>query len=105
LAALIVTGIAGVYLFAAMIYALALVASFHNTTGRVIKNALLLPGADPVRTLGLVIIPVTGLALLVIYHPFAFLAVTIGFSLMAYLSALLLRSVFRRVAETSALQG
>ena len=85
-----------VYLFAAFLYAMAQIAYFRNTVRQTLKNALLLPAAEPVRTLGLLVIPVTAVALTILFPPVGFLVLTIGFSVGAYATAFLFRSVFAR---------
>ena len=50
------------YLFAAFLYGMAQVACFRNTVRQTLKNALLLPAAEPVRTLGILLFPVTAVA-------------------------------------------
>jgi uncharacterized membrane protein YesL len=88
--------IGAVYLFAAFLYAMAQVAYFRNTVRQTLRNALLLPAAEPVRTLGLLLIPVTAVALTILFPPVGFLVLTIGFSVGAYATAFLFRSVFAR---------
>lgn len=92
----VVAVIGAVYLFAAFLYAMAQVAYFRNTVGQTLKNALLLPAAEPVRTLGVLIIPVTAVALMILFPPAAILVGTIGFSVGAYATAFLFRNVFTR---------
>jgi uncharacterized membrane protein YesL len=88
--------VGAVYLFAAFLYAMAQVAYFRNTVRQTLKNALLLPAAEPVRTLGVLVIPVTAVALTILFPPVAVLVATIGFSVGAYATAFLFRSVFTR---------
>ena len=88
--------IGAVYLLAAFLYGMAQVAYFRNTVRQTIKNALLLPVVEPVRTLGIVLIPVTGIVLTILFPPFVILLLTIGVSIGAYASAFLFRSVFAR---------
>ena len=85
-----------VYLFAAFLYGMAQVARFHTTVRQTLKNALLLPPAEPVRTLGILAFPVTAVALTILFPPFAFLLLTVGFSVGAYATAFIFRSVFAR---------
>jgi uncharacterized membrane protein YesL len=101
-AAGIVAMVASVYVLAALIYALGLVAAYRNTARETLKNAFLLAVAEPLRTLGLILIPVVGVAVMIVVHAFVFLVLTIGFSFGAYLSALLLRGVFARHAQAPA---
>lgn len=84
------------YLFVAFLYGMAQVAYFRNGIRQTLKNALLLPAAEPVRTLGILIIPVTVVALTILFPPFVFVVLTIGFSVGAYATAFLFRSVFAR---------
>jgi uncharacterized membrane protein YesL len=84
------------YLVAALLYGLALVARYADPLGRTVRNALLLPLAEPLRTLALLLRPVATVSLLYVYPPAAVLVLTIGFSVGAYVDALVLHSVFRR---------
>jgi uncharacterized membrane protein YesL len=84
------------YLAAALLYGLALLARFAEPIGRTVRNALLLPLAEPLRTLALLLRPVATVSLLYVYPQAIVLMVTIGFSVGAYVDALVLHSVFRR---------
>ena len=95
-AAAVIAVLGAVYLFAAFLYGMALVARFHNSVRQTLKNALLLPAAEPVRTLGILLFPLTAICLTILFPPFAFLLLTIGFTVGAYASAFLFRSVFAR---------
>jgi uncharacterized membrane protein YesL len=88
--------VGAVYLLAAFLYGMAQVAYFRNTVRQTIKNSLLLPVVEPVRTLGIVLIPVTGIVLTILFPPFVILLLTIGVAIGAYASAFLFRSVFTR---------
>jgi uncharacterized membrane protein YesL len=99
-AATIIAVLAAAYLLAALLYGLALVASYRNSLRQTLKNALLLPGAEPLWTLGILLVPVTCVALLVAMPGFVYLIATIGFSVGAYASAFLFRRVFRGYAGT-----
>lgn len=92
----IVAFLGALYLFAAFLYGMALVAQFQEPVRRSVKNSLLLPAAEPWRTLVLVIIPATVLSLTVIYPAFSVILLTIGFSVGAYASAFIFRSAFSR---------
>ncbi|MBD3940551.1 DUF624 domain-containing protein [Microbacterium sp. NEAU-LLC] len=99
----ILGGVAGIvavlgaaYLFAAFLYGMAQVAYFQGKVRQTVKNALLLPAAEPVRTLGVLLIPVTLIALTILFPPFGFIVLTVGFSVGAYATAFLFRSVFGR---------
>jgi uncharacterized membrane protein YesL len=84
------------YLAAALLYGLALVARYADPLGRTVRNALLLPLGEPLRTLALLLRPVATVSLLYVYPPTAVLVLTIGFSVGAYVDALVLHGVFRR---------
>ena len=84
------------YLAAALLYGLALVARYADPLGRTVRNALLLPLGEPLRTLALLLRPVVTVSLLYVYPPTAVLVLTIGFSVGAYVDALVLHGVFRR---------
>lgn len=88
--------LAAAFLFAVFLYAMALVAWFDTPVRRTLKNALLLPGAEPVRTTALVLIPATVVALTIAFPAFGLIVLTIGFSVGAYGAAFLFRSVFAR---------
>ena len=98
-AASLLAFIGAAYLLAAFLYGMAQVAYFRNSVRQTIKNALLLPVVEPVRTLGIVLIPVTGVILTILFPPFVILLLTIGVSIGAYASAFLFRSVFARRQE------
>lgn len=93
----VIAGIASAYLFATFLHAMALVAVFRTRFRRTLKNALLLPAAQPVRTAGLVLIPATLVALTVVFPPFGLIVATIGFSVGAYGSAFLFRGIYERL--------
>ena len=96
LAATLLAVLAAAYLAAALLYALAQVALFHNTVGRTLRNAVLLPMAEPLTTVAVLLIPLTCLSLLVVVHGFVVIVLTIGFSVGSYLSAFLFRRAFAR---------
>jgi uncharacterized membrane protein YesL len=92
----VVAVLGAVYLFAAFLYGMAQVAYFRTAVRQTVKNALLLPAAEPVRTLGVLLIPVTLVALTILFPQFGFIVLTVGFSVGAYATAFLFRSVFTR---------
>lgn len=98
LMATLVAALAAIYLLGALLHALALVAAFEAGAVRTLRNALLMPGAEPLRTLGLVLIPLTALLLILVIPTFLVVMGTIGCFLGAFLAALLLRPVYRRLS-------
>jgi uncharacterized membrane protein YesL len=94
----VVAFLAAVFLFAAFLHAMALVAVYRNTFRQTLRNALLLPAAQPVRTTGIVLIPVVLGCLMVLFPPFWIIVATIGCSVGAYASAFLFRSVYSRIS-------
>ncbi|WP_394550815.1 DUF624 domain-containing protein [Agromyces sp. MMS24-JH15] len=92
----VVAFVAAAALFAAFLHAMALVAVYRNTFRQTLRNALLLPGAEPVRTIGLVLVPITLGCLMVVFPPFGILVATIGCSVGAYGMAFLFRSIHSR---------
>lgn len=88
--------LAAAYLLTAFLYGMALVAQFAAGARRTVRNALLLPAAEPVRTLGIVLVPVTLGAVAIVFPAFVVVLVTVAFSVGAYASAFLFRSVFAR---------
>jgi uncharacterized membrane protein YesL len=85
-----------VHLVAALACALALVARYDAGLVRSCRNALLLPLAEPLRTAWLVLRPLTTIAVLYVAPTTIVIVATIGFSVGAYLHALVLHSIFRR---------
>ena len=57
---------------------------------------MLLAAAEPVRTFGLLMIPVALVCISVLFPPFLVIMGTIGFSVGAYAAAFLFRSAFAR---------
>jgi len=96
IAAVIACGIAAVWVFAAFLYAMALVAVYDTSVRRTLKNALLLPAAEFMHTFGIVLIPVALTCITILFPMFAIIVGTIGLSFGAYLSAFLFRRVFER---------
>lgn len=96
LAAAILAFLGAGYLLAALVFGLALVAAFRNTMGRTLANALLLPMAEPLAAIAVLLVPVTAAALLVVVPDFLVIVVTIGFSVGSYLTAFVFHRVFRR---------
>lgn len=94
--AVIISAAGAVYVFAAFLHAMALVAKFRNGFRQTLKNALLLPAAEPVRTFGILIIPITVVAITVIFPLFWVIVLTVAFSVGAYGTAFLFRSVYAR---------
>lgn len=91
------TGLAALYLLAAWIHVQGLVAAFRAPLGRTLRNALLLPGAEPLRTAGLVAVPAVLLAAALVVPGGPWFVLTLGVSLGGYVSVLLLSAVHRRV--------
>lgn len=100
---MLVAALAASYLFGALLHAFLLVAAFGAGVRVTLRNALLMPGAEPLRTAGLVLLPVTAVLMAMVIPSVLILVGTIGCSVGAYFSALLLRPVYRRLsAEYSA---
>lgn len=89
---LIVTAI---YLFIVLVYCLALIGRYENSFRQTIKNAFLLPIADPIRSLALALIPIAAFCFVVLFPLFKFLLLIFGFSFVIYCSSFLLLSIFR----------
>ena len=94
--AMVISILAAVHVFAAFLYAMALTAVYDNPVRATLKNALLLPTAEPVRTIGLLLIPATLVCVTIIFPMFGVILATVGFSVGAYASAFLFRNVFAR---------
>lgn len=85
------------YLLGALLHGLALVAAVDEPVRATLRNALLLPGGEPLRTAGLVLIPAGMIALALVVPGAGWLLLTIGASAGGYLAALLLRASYRRL--------
>jgi uncharacterized membrane protein YesL len=83
------------YFFLVLVYSLALFGRFENTFKQTIKNAFLLPLAEMVRSLGLLLIPITLFCLVVLFPLFKLLFALFGFAFAMYCSSFLLLAVFR----------
>jgi len=90
-----------IYCGAAFLFGCTLVARFENTARGTITNAYLFPAAQPLHALGALLVPALMAALVMIFHPVAFLFVTVGAALCGYVIARLLGAAFRRHAEPS----
>lgn len=94
----LVAALAAIYLIGALLHAFALVAAFDAGVLQTLRNALLMPGAEPVRTAGLVLLPVSAALMMLVIPSFLVIVGTIGCSVGAYFAALLLRPVYRRLS-------
>ncbi|WP_260980483.1 DUF624 domain-containing protein [Microbacterium paludicola] len=94
--AMVVSILAAVHVFAAFLYAMALTAVYDNPVRATLKNALLLPTAEPIRTMGLLLVPATLVCVTILFPMFGVILATVGFSVGAYGTAFLFRSVFAR---------
>lgn len=94
--AMVLSIVAAAYLLVAFLFAMALTGRYTNTFRRTLRNALLIPAAEPVRAMGVVLVPVTLVAVALIFPAFWIVVGTIGFSFGAYLTAFLFRGIFAR---------
>ncbi|MGM7668922.1 YesL family protein [Microbacterium sp. A93] len=94
--AMVVSIIAALYLFAAFLYAMALTALYETPFRQTARNALLLPMAQPLRTMGILLVPAALVCITVVIPMFGVILVTVGFSVGAYMTAFLFRSAFAR---------
>ena len=101
IAAVVVALIGALYFFAAFLYGTALAGRYESGLRQTLKNAMLLPVAESWRTFVLVIIPVTAVSLSAVFPAFLIVIATIGFSVGAYASGFLLRSIFARHSQAS----
>ncbi|MGK9219146.1 MULTISPECIES: DUF624 domain-containing protein [Microbacterium] len=85
-----------VWLFAAFLYGCALVARYAQPLRQTLRSALLLPAAEPARTLLLLALPAGCASLAFVLPPFWIILLTIGFSVGAYAAAFAFRSAFAR---------
>lgn len=95
-AAGVISIVASIFLFAAFLHGEALVAVFQDNVRRTVKNAVLLTAAEPLRTLGVLLIPTTLICVSVLFPAFLLIVGTVGPSVGAFVSAYLFRSVHRR---------
>lgn len=95
-AAGVVALLLAVNLAAALLYGFALVARYDAPLGLTLRNAGMLPLAEPLRTGFLLLRPVATVAVLYVAPQAIVIVATIGFSVGAYVDALVLHSVFRR---------
>jgi Predicted integral membrane protein len=86
----IVASIGIVYLLISFILSCAQLARFENTTKQVIKNALLLTMAHPLRSLGLLAILITVTFLSLSVPGFSFMLLLLGCSFTAYCMSFLI---------------
>lgn len=94
--AMVVSILAALYFLAVFLVAMALLAHYRNTVRQTFRNAMLLPLAEPTRTLGVAGIAVVQGVFTVLFPPFAILVTTIGASFGAYVAAFLFRAMFAR---------
>lgn len=99
---MLVAALAALYLFAALLHGFALVAAFDAGIRATVRNALLMPGAEPLRTAGLVLLPVAAVLMSLVIPSTLVLVGTVWCSVGAYLSALLLRPIYRRLSSECA---
>lgn len=95
-AASILAGLATAYLVVAFMIAMALVATYENTFRQTLRNAMMLPIAEPLRCAAVLLIPLTMVGMMLIMNSFAIIVGTIGFSVGAYATAYIFRSIFAR---------
>jgi uncharacterized membrane protein YesL len=80
----IIAAVAFVYCVAAMVFALAQVSRFENTVLQTVKNSLMFPMAHPLVTGGILVVLAVAPALIIVFHPAAFLYGTVGAAFSAY---------------------
>lgn len=92
----VVSAILAAYFFVVLTLSLALIGRYKNSLKQTLKNAFLLPVADPVRSLGVLLIPVLLFCLMVLFPGFRLFLPLFGFVFVCYCSAFLLLSIFKR---------
>lgn len=92
----VISGILAAYFFVVLTLSLALIGRYKNSLKQTLKNAFLLPVADPVRSLGILLMPVVLFCLMVLFPGFRLFLPLFGFVLICYCSAFLLLSIFKR---------
>lgn len=86
------------YLVISMLYSFALIGRFKTNLLQTIKNALLLPATEPLRSFFLLLLPITFTCLVLLFPPLKFTLVLFGFSFCAYCSSFLFLTIFKRHA-------
>lgn len=92
----VVSAILAAYFFVVLALSLSLIGRYKNSLKQTLKNAFLLPVADPIRSLGVLLIPVVLFCLMVLFPGFRLFLPLFGFVLICYCSAFLLLSIFKR---------
>ncbi|MGM0125455.1 hypothetical protein IGI37_002854 [Enterococcus sp. AZ194] len=102
----ILTSIIGIFaLFIAAFFLLSLLLSFSligrykNTLKQTLKNALLLPFDNPVKVIGVLLLPVTIFCLLVLMPGMKLLLFVFGFSFAAYCCSFLFLSIYKQYLD------
>ncbi len=83
-----------IYLFLSMLFGFSLIGRYDNNIRQIIKNALLLPVSNPLKSSGLLLIPLTMLCLSIVLNSFKLFLILFGFSFCAYCSGFLFLSIY-----------
>ncbi|KAF1299499.1 hypothetical protein BAU15_02325 [Enterococcus sp. JM4C] len=92
LAALFIAG----YFLLALLISFSLVGRFDNGLKQTLKNALLLPFDNPVKVIGVLLLPLTIFCLLVLMPGMKILLFVFGFSFAAYCCSFLFLSIYKQ---------
>lgn len=92
----VVSALIAAYFFIVLTLSLALIGRYQNSLKQTLKNAFFLPIADPLRALGVLLIPVTLFCIMVLFPGFRLFLPLFGFAFICYCSSFLLLSIFKR---------
>ncbi|WP_265458116.1 DUF624 domain-containing protein [Enterococcus sp. HY326] len=87
-------GLVSLFLFLAFLISCGLTAKYQTSTKQTLQNSLLLVMAHPMKSLGILLIPLTMFLLAFIIPGFSYFILFLGFSFSAYCGAFLLLSIF-----------
>lgn len=85
------------YIFIAMLFSFSLTGLYDASYKQTLKNTLLLPLAQPLKSIFLPLIPISFICLAALTILFKLLFIFIGFVFSAYLMAFLFKSIYRTV--------
>ncbi|MDU0349348.1 YesL family protein [Actinomyces sp. MRS3W] len=96
--AAVIAALLALYLAASAVHGLLLVATRDTTASRTIHNALLLPAVVPARSLFLVLVPITEVALAIALPPSLIIILTVGLAVGALLQSAIAAPLYARLS-------
>lgn len=88
--------ITALYFYVVLHYSLALTARYNNDLKQALKNAFLLPIAEPIISLGIALINVAFLSFIILFPAFRIFFILLGFTFTFYCQSFLILAVFKR---------